>query len=142
MVYSTVLSFRLAKWRELLFRSPSLGDYVSGAILFEETLYQNAADGTPFVDVLKSQGVIPGIKVDTGLKPLVGGVEGETWCSGLDGLYDKCVVSTRRALYKQHVCLFKRRTELVQSTDICVFASSTMPRALVSPSGGPPCALT
>mmetsp|Transcript_37221 Transcript_37221/g.89098 ORF Transcript_37221/g.89098 Transcript_37221/m.89098 type:complete len:390 (-) Transcript_37221:274-1443(-) len=79
-------------WRELLFRSPSLGDYVSGAILFEETLYQNAADGTPFVDVLKSQGVIPGIKVDTGLKPLVGGVEGETWCSGLDGLYDKCVL--------------------------------------------------
>merc|ERR1740121_2525259 len=41
-------------WRELLFRSPSLGDYVSGAILFEETLYQDAADGTPFTDLLKT----------------------------------------------------------------------------------------
>ena len=79
------------QWRELLFTAPNLGDYVSGAILFEETLYQDAADGTPFVDMLYSNGIIPGIKVDTGLKPLVGGVEGETWCSGLDDLYTKCV---------------------------------------------------
>lgn len=50
-----------------------------------------AKDGTPFVEVLKSQGIIPGIKVDTGLKPLCGGGDGETWCSGLDNLYDKCV---------------------------------------------------
>jgi fructose-bisphosphate aldolase class I len=71
-------------WRELLFRSPGLGDYVSGAILFEETLYQKAADGTPFIEVLKEAGVVPGIKVDSGLKPLIGGIEGETWCSGLD----------------------------------------------------------
>lgn len=63
---------------------------MSGAILFEETLYQDAADGTPFTEVLNGLGIIPGIKVDTGLKPLVGGVEGESWCSGLDGLYDKC----------------------------------------------------
>jgi len=77
-------------WRELLFRTEGLGQYISGAILFEETLYQNAADGTPFVDVMKGQGIIPGIKVDTGLKPLCGGGPGETWCSGLDNLYDKC----------------------------------------------------
>jgi len=83
-------------WRELLFRSPNLGDYVSGAILFEETLYQDAADGTPFTEVLKEQGIVPGIKVDTGLKPLIGGVEGETWCSGLDGLYDKCALHYAR----------------------------------------------
>lgn len=83
-------------WRELLFRSPKLGDYVSGAILFEETLYQDAADGTPFTEVLKGQGIVPGIKVDTGLKPLIGGVEGETWCSGLDGLYDKCALHYAR----------------------------------------------
>lgn len=83
-------------WRELLFRAPKLGDYVSGAILFEETLYQDAADGTPFTNLLKTAGIVPGIKVDSGLKPLVGGVEGETWCSGLDGLYDKCVLHYAR----------------------------------------------
>jgi len=78
-------------WRELLFRTEGLGNYISGSILFEETLFQNAKDGTPFVDVLKSQGIIPGIKVDTGLKPLCGAGEGENWCSGLDNLYDRCV---------------------------------------------------
>jgi len=83
-------------WRELLFRAPSLGDYVSGAILFDETLYQDAADGTPFVELLKSAGVVPGIKVDTGLKPLCGGNEGENWCSGLDGLFDTCTKAYAR----------------------------------------------
>lgn len=53
-------------------------------------MYQDAADGTPFVDVLNKAGIIPGIKVDSGLQPLIGGGEGETWCTGLDGLYDKC----------------------------------------------------
>lgn len=60
--------------------------------MFEETLYQDSTDGKPFVEVLKEAGIIPGIKVDSGLKPLVGGGDGETWCSGLDGLYDKCVL--------------------------------------------------
>lgn len=77
-------------WRELLFTTPDLGKYVSGAILFEETLYQSSTDGKPFVEVLNDAGIIPGIKVDSGLKTLVGGGEGETWCSGLDGLYEKC----------------------------------------------------
>jgi len=76
-------------WRELLFTAPGLGEYISGAILFDETLYQNAKDGTPFVDMLNEAGIIPGIKVDTGLKPLCG-APGENWCSGLDGLYDRC----------------------------------------------------
>jgi len=80
------------EWRQLLFTTPNLGDYISGAILFEETLYQDSTEGEPFVDVLNKAGIIPGIKVDTGLKPLCGGGEGETWCSGLDGLYDKCVL--------------------------------------------------
>merc|ERR1719162_1434162 len=79
-------------WRQLLFTTPDIGDCISGAILFEETLYQDSTDGKPFVDVLNEAGIIPGIKVDTGLKPLCGGGEGETWCSGLDGLYDKCVL--------------------------------------------------
>jgi len=52
------------KWRNLLFTTPSLGDYVSGAILFEETLFQKDPDGVPFVDVLNKNGIIPGIKVD------------------------------------------------------------------------------
>merc|ERR1719182_733170 len=80
------------KWRNLLFTTPEVGEYVSGAILFEETLFQSDPAGKPFVDVLNKAGIIPGIKVDTGLKPLCGGGEGETWCSGLDGLYDKCVL--------------------------------------------------
>lgn len=78
------------QWRELLFTSPDIGKYVSGAILFEETLYQDSTTGRPFVDLLNEVGIIPGIKVDTGLKPLCGGGDGETWCSGLDGLFDKC----------------------------------------------------
>merc|ERR1712176_624750 len=70
-----------------------------------ETLYQSAKDGTPFVDILKENGIIPGIKVDSGLKPLCGGGEGETWCSGLDGLYEKCVKS-----YEQGARFAKWRT--------------------------------
>lgn len=73
----------------MLFTTPDLGNYISGAILYEETLFQNHADGTPFVDCLNNIGVIPGIKVDTGLSPLPGGHEVETWCSGLDGLVER-----------------------------------------------------
>lgn len=55
-------------WRELLYTAPDLGQYISGAIMFEETLYQSSADGKPFVDVLREQGIMPGIKVDGGLE--------------------------------------------------------------------------
>ena len=60
----------------------------SGVILFDETIRQNAEDGTPLVEVLSKQGIIPGIKVDTGAKPLAGGA-GETVTEGLDGLRDR-----------------------------------------------------
>jgi hypothetical protein len=50
-------------WRQLLYTAPGLGAYISGAIMFEETLYQKAHDGTQFVDILKSEGILPGIKV-------------------------------------------------------------------------------
>lgn len=76
------------EWRELLFTTEGLGQYISGAILFEETLFQNSSTGKPFVDTLKENGIIPGIKVDKGLKPLCGAGEGENWCSGLDSLFD------------------------------------------------------
>jgi fructose-bisphosphate aldolase class I len=51
------------KYRQLLFKAEGLEQYISGIILFEETLYQNADDGTPFVDIMKQKGIIPGIKV-------------------------------------------------------------------------------
>jgi len=76
------------RYRELLITTPNLGEYIGGAILFEETLYQSCKDGTPFVDVLKSQGVYPGIKVDKGLRPLANS-NGESWCQGLDGLAER-----------------------------------------------------
>ena len=72
-------------YRELLLTTEGLGQYISGAILFEETLYQSTRDGKPFVDCLKAQGIVPGIKVDKGLSPLINANE-ESWCQGLDGL--------------------------------------------------------
>jgi fructose-bisphosphate aldolase, class I len=72
-------------YRELLFRSEGMADFISGVILFDETLRQKAADGTPLVKLLQDHGVIPGIKVDQGAKPLAGSPE-ETVTEGLDGL--------------------------------------------------------
>src|SRR5713226_10078834 len=57
-------------YRELLFRTPGMADYISGVILYDETIRQKAADGTPLVKILKDQGVHPGIKVDLSAKPL------------------------------------------------------------------------
>jgi len=75
-------------YRQLLFNTP--GDwqnYISGVILYEETLFQKAEDGTPFVDTLKKRGVIPGIKVDLGFKPLLAsGVKGDYYTQGLTDL--------------------------------------------------------
>ncbi len=68
-------------YRGMLFTTTGLGQYISGAILYEETLYQDHADGEPMVDKLKKLGIIPGIKVDQGLKPLAGGLPHETYCS-------------------------------------------------------------
>ncbi|KAJ3221422.1 hypothetical protein HK099_003544 [Clydaea vesicula] len=77
-------------YRELLFTAGSeLRNYLGGAILFEETLFQKAADGTPFPELLKQQGIVVGIKVDKGTVELAG-TEGETTTQGLDGLADRC----------------------------------------------------
>ena len=75
-------------YREMLFRAPGLGDAISGVILFDETLRQSAADGTPLVELLRGQGIIPGIKVDKGAKALAG-APGETVTEGLDGLRER-----------------------------------------------------
>merc|ERR1719472_780445 len=95
------------KWRNLLFTTKGIGEYISGAILFEETLFQSDPAGKPFVDVLNANGIIPGIKVDTGLKPLLGGVDGEKWCTGLDTLADRT-----SQFYEQGARFAKWRTAL------------------------------
>ena len=75
-------------YRELLFRAAGIGEYISGVILYDETIRQSAADGTRFVDLMAKQGIIPGIKVDAGAKPLAGS-DNETVTEGLDGLRDR-----------------------------------------------------
>ncbi|WP_428426163.1 class I fructose-bisphosphate aldolase [Pararhizobium sp.] len=73
-------------YREMLFRADeAMKAYISGVILYEETLFQKAADGTPLVDVIRAAGAVPGIKVDTGAKPMAK-FPGETITEGLDGL--------------------------------------------------------
>jgi fructose-bisphosphate aldolase, class I len=75
-------------YRELLFTTVGAGEFISGVILFDETIRQRTADGTPFPEALRAQGMIPGIKVDKGTKPLAG-FEGEKITEGLDGLRDR-----------------------------------------------------
>jgi fructose-bisphosphate aldolase, class I len=75
-------------YRELLFTTEGAEEYISGVILYDETIRQSAADGTPFPKLLESKGIIPGIKVDQGAKPLAL-AEGETITEGLDGLRER-----------------------------------------------------
>jgi fructose-bisphosphate aldolase class I len=75
-------------YRELLFTTPGFEQHVSGVILFEETLGQNASDGTPFAKLLASKGVVPGIKVDKGVVPLFQSPNEKT-TQGLDGLAER-----------------------------------------------------
>ena len=75
-------------YRQMLFTTPGFGEHLSGVILYDETIRQSADDGRSFVDVLVAAGSIPGIKVDTGAKPLAG-FPGETVTEGLDGLRER-----------------------------------------------------
>ncbi len=75
-------------YRDMLFTTPGLGEHISGVILYDETIRQGLADGTSFSKVLEQNGMIPGIKVDTGAKPLAG-FEGEQVTEGLDGLRER-----------------------------------------------------
>jgi fructose-bisphosphate aldolase, class I len=75
-------------YRELLFTTEGAEEFISGVILYDETIRQSSADGTPFPKLLASKGIIPGIKVDNGAKPLAL-AEGETITEGLDGLRDR-----------------------------------------------------
>tara|TARA_R110000850_G_scaffold67188_5_gene149673 strand:- start:22167 stop:23183 length:1017 start_codon:yes stop_codon:yes gene_type:complete len=78
-------------YRDMLFTTEGFEKHTSGVILFEETLFQKSLAGQPFPELLKEKGVIPGIKVDAGAKPLAGGKPGETVTEGLDGLRDRLV---------------------------------------------------
>jgi fructose-bisphosphate aldolase class I len=81
---------RRRAYREMLFRAPGIGERVSGVILFDETIRQAAADGTPLVKLLEGSGVIPGIKVDKGTDRLSGAPD-ELVTEGLDGLRARLV---------------------------------------------------
>jgi fructose-bisphosphate aldolase, class I len=72
-------------YREMLLTTPKLGDYISGAILFDETIRQSTRSGVPFTKVMRDNGILPGIKVDKGPQPLAG-FQGEVVTEGLDGL--------------------------------------------------------
>ncbi|XP_050512470.1 fructose-bisphosphate aldolase-like [Diabrotica virgifera virgifera] len=90
------------KYRQLLFTTdPAIGQYISGVILFHESLYQKADDGTPFPELLKQRGIIPGIKVDSGVVPLFGSND-ECTTQGLDDLAKRC------AQYKKDGCHFAK----------------------------------
>jgi fructose-bisphosphate aldolase class I len=75
-------------YREMLLSTPGLGAFISGVILYDETIRQRTADGTPFVEILQAHKIIPGIKVDRGAKPLAG-FAGEKITEGLDGLRER-----------------------------------------------------
>ena len=77
-------------YREMLFTTAGAAEAVSGVILFDETIRQKTRQGVPFPQYLKQQGIIPGIKVDTGAKPLAG-FPGETITEGLDGLRERLI---------------------------------------------------
>jgi fructose-bisphosphate aldolase class I len=76
------------RYRELLLTTPGLGEHISGAILFDETIRQKTSDGVPLVEAMKKAGIIPGIKVDKGPVPLAG-FPGDVVTEGLDGLRDR-----------------------------------------------------
>jgi fructose-bisphosphate aldolase, class I len=77
-------------YRELLFTAPGAASWISGAILYDETLRQKTREGVPFAAYLEKNGIIPGIKVDTGAKPLAQ-FPGETITEGLDGLRERLI---------------------------------------------------
>ena len=97
-------------YRTLLFTTPGLNEFISGVILFEETLGQLSDDGTPLPEVLAQQGIVPGIKVDKGKGPLPG-APGDLITYGLDGLAE------RLQGYKQQGARFAKWREVYPVTE-------------------------
>jgi fructose-bisphosphate aldolase class I len=94
-------------YRELIVTTPGLGESISGAILYDETIRQQKKDGTPFVKVITDAGIIPGIKVDKGAKEMAGH-PGEKITEGLDGLRDRLAeysqMGARFAKWRAVIC--------------------------------------
>lgn len=84
-------------YREMLFTTPRLNEYISGIILFDETTKQATSEGTPFIELIQSEGIIPGIKVDEGTEPFDGS-EVEKRTKGLEGLLKRLPEYMRRGL--------------------------------------------
>lgn len=97
-------------YREMLFTTEGASDYISGVILYDETIRQNASNGKPLRDILASQGVHPGIKVDMGAKALAG-APGEKVTEGLDGLRE------RLAEYRELGAKFAKWRAVITITD-------------------------
>merc|ERR1719316_1350783 len=98
-------------YREMLYTTEGLSEHIAGAIMFEKTLYESSTDGVPFTKLLGDQGIIPGIKVDKGLKPVTGAEGGETRTLGLDDLQERC------AKYYQQGARFAKWRNVLYITD-------------------------
>lgn len=123
-------------YRGLLFATPGIEQFVSGVILFDETIRQKTDDGVPFADYLASKGVVPGIKVDKGTKPLAL-CPGEKVTEGLDGLRERLAeyftlgarfakwraVITIGAGIPTHACLYANAHALARYAALCQEAS-------------------
>jgi fructose-bisphosphate aldolase class I len=109
-------------YREMLFSAPGAAEFISGVIMQDETIRQKSSAGTPLAEVLSGQGVLPGIKVDTGAKPLAGSPD-ETVTEGLDGLRD------RLAAYRGMGARFAKWRAVIHINDVlpslgCVSANA------------------
>lgn len=110
------------RYREMLFTTPGLADYIGGVILFDETIRQSTSDGVPFAKYLTDIGTVPGIKVDKGAKDLAG-FPGEKVTEGLDGLRD------RFAEYRELGAKFSKWRAVINigdgiPTDFCLKANA------------------
>jgi fructose-bisphosphate aldolase, class I len=98
-------------YREMLFGSPGSAKFISGVIMYDETIRQKSSGGTPLAELLRVQGILPGIKVDTGAKPLAGSPN-ETVTEGLDGLRD------RLSEYRAMGARFAKWRAVIHLTDV------------------------
>jgi fructose-bisphosphate aldolase, class I len=127
-------------WRELIVTTPGLGDSISGAILYDETIRQRKKDGILFVKVITDAEIIPGIKVDTGAKDMAGH-PGEKVTEGLDGLRDRL-----KEYFQMGACFAKWRAVITVGDGIPRKRWLAMPRCAKkpdwSPSSSPKCSWT
>jgi len=109
-------------YRELLFTTPKLNEFIKGVILFEETLDQKASDGTPFPELLQKQGILPGIKVDKGLVKLPNTRDEQT-TQGLDNLAERLAVyQSKGARFAKWRAVYAISADTPSSLAICANA--------------------